>query len=444
MNKKWLEKCFYVAETLYCVYPYEILEELYSRGEDDALDKEEVIAFAEAKPFIEMDYVDDTYPAFEALGYHEPGFFRPTLVDDDKEYRIFKENADKGNAYALAHISELEVESLLKDQGDTTFYIPSKDEIDRISNTGINENKYYGKLKKMMRLGIDADGFTKRIWQDFSASVDFSTELSRIVSILDIGTTTVGNNNALNISLEELNKIAALVVECYNHTNLRERRGWEPQKLMMASGEGKTIPSTIVPMSEMAAKQTEEAESYLNSMGVNVDYDAGFGSYNMMVDGKLKRVKVGRNDPCPCGSGKKYKKCHGRGETIAVQKDTEKSMEGQTVDPWNTIVIFAKEAEEVAEGVRNDFYFYATKEPTLYLLDAKQNRFQGGEFKPTEKVKGFVQMNEDEPDVVTILNDKLFHMLGSGAFDMEEVQGALAIPGYEEDGILMVKLRKAK
>ena len=22
-------------------------------------------------------------------------------------------------------------------------------------------------------------------------------------------------------------------------------------------------------------------------------------------------VKVGRNDPCPCGSGKKYKKCHG-------------------------------------------------------------------------------------------------------------------------------------
>ena len=24
-------------------------------------------------------------------------------------------------------------------------------------------------------------------------------------------------------------------------------------------------------------------------------------------------VKIGRNDPCPCGSGKKYKKCHGRG-----------------------------------------------------------------------------------------------------------------------------------
>jgi len=24
------------------------------------------------------------------------------------------------------------------------------------------------------------------------------------------------------------------------------------------------------------------------------------------------RPKVGRNDPCPCGSGKKYKQCCGR------------------------------------------------------------------------------------------------------------------------------------
>jgi hypothetical protein len=30
--------------------------------------------------------------------------------------------------------------------------------------------------------------------------------------------------------------------------------------------------------------------------------------------GTLKRElpKVGRNEPCPCGSGKKYKRCHGR------------------------------------------------------------------------------------------------------------------------------------
>lgn len=24
----------------------------------------------------------------------------------------------------------------------------------------------------------------------------------------------------------------------------------------------------------------------------------------------VRRVKIGRNAPCPCGSGKKFKKCH--------------------------------------------------------------------------------------------------------------------------------------
>ena len=32
-----------------------------------------------------------------------------------------------------------------------------------------------------------------------------------------------------------------------------------------------------------------------------------------------RAVKVGRNDPCPCGSGQKFKKCHaGREEELAL------------------------------------------------------------------------------------------------------------------------------
>jgi preprotein translocase subunit SecA len=35
-------------------------------------------------------------------------------------------------------------------------------------------------------------------------------------------------------------------------------------------------------------------------------------------DGSVKKQprkvqKIGRNDPCPCGSGLKYKNCHGKG-----------------------------------------------------------------------------------------------------------------------------------
>ena len=30
------------------------------------------------------------------------------------------------------------------------------------------------------------------------------------------------------------------------------------------------------------------------------------------LDTPFGEGKVGRNDPCPCGSGKKFKRCHGR------------------------------------------------------------------------------------------------------------------------------------
>ncbi len=32
----------------------------------------------------------------------------------------------------------------------------------------------------------------------------------------------------------------------------------------------------------------------------------------------IRREKIGRNDPCPCGSGKKYKKCHGAAVPVAT------------------------------------------------------------------------------------------------------------------------------
>ena len=65
-------------------------------------------------------------------------------------------------------------------------------------------------------------------------------------------------------------------------------------------------------------KYNKECESYNNGDG---DYDDDFDDYDGYADyvpPKTDKVlpifnpsKVGRNDPCPCGSGKKYKKCCG-------------------------------------------------------------------------------------------------------------------------------------
>jgi len=41
---------------------------------------------------------------------------------------------------------------------------------------------------------------------------------------------------------------------------------------------------------------------------------ASHGEEERKAPVKKTDKKVGPNDPCPCGSGKKYKKCCGRGE----------------------------------------------------------------------------------------------------------------------------------
>ncbi len=61
---------------------------------------------------------------------------------------------------------------------------------------------------------------------------------------------------------------------------------------------------------QMLARMTE---SHQDATGMGLS--GGPAPQNAPVAGKKKPVvveqKVGRNDPCPCGSGKKYKKCHG-------------------------------------------------------------------------------------------------------------------------------------
>jgi preprotein translocase subunit SecA len=49
-----------------------------------------------------------------------------------------------------------------------------------------------------------------------------------------------------------------------------------------------------------APTETGEAETTVDDAGGAIDAAAFEG------------VRVGRNDPCPCGSGKKYKQCHGK------------------------------------------------------------------------------------------------------------------------------------
>lgn len=75
----------------------------------------------------------------------------------------------------------------------------------------------------------------------------------------------------------------------------------------------------------------EDTSKFILKSVIQVDEDierektTDFGAtqhVSLFEDGKekakkqpiVKGDKVGRNDPCPCGSGKKYKNCHGKEE----------------------------------------------------------------------------------------------------------------------------------
>jgi preprotein translocase subunit SecA len=61
----------------------------------------------------------------------------------------------------------------------------------------------------------------------------------------------------------------------------------------------------------MIGSLTKAAAPKLQAQGDQMATNAG-GEKKKMEPIRNRGQKVGRNDPCPCGSNKKYKNCHGR------------------------------------------------------------------------------------------------------------------------------------
>ena len=68
----------------------------------------------------------------------------------------------------------------------------------------------------------------------------------------------------------------------------------------------------------MTAEEREREEEKRRAEQSSIFASASRSAAGETSRGGVKTVvrrdaKVGRNEPCPCGSGKKYKKCHGSG-----------------------------------------------------------------------------------------------------------------------------------
>lgn len=113
-------------------------------------------------------------------------------------------------------------------------------------------------------------------------------------------------------SLEQINEFFQYYFDVCNNTRLDANRGFTPNEMQEKMGGG--MPGSIE-FGPNISRVLQTGEMDIGELRQGI-LDAGIPTpwkASMLKD--LKRVeqkKPGRNDPCPCGSGKKYKRCCGR------------------------------------------------------------------------------------------------------------------------------------
>ncbi len=89
------------------------------------------------------------------------------------------------------------------------------------------------------------------------------------------------------------------------------REGYDMFMAMIQRFREKTI-SLLLRVRPIRENDAEELEARRRKRQKNINYSHGEGDDGRPKTVRRKGKKIGRNDPCPCGSGKKYKKCCGR------------------------------------------------------------------------------------------------------------------------------------
>jgi preprotein translocase subunit SecA len=99
--------------------------------------------------------------------------------------------------------------------------------------------------------------------------------------------------------------------QIYHVTLTTPTQRTEPPKNVQESGPSEAATADTGPTPAATARKTGQKVA---AAGTATAETATAAPGN----GATLSGKVGRNDPCPCGSGKKYKKCHGAGGVASI------------------------------------------------------------------------------------------------------------------------------
>ena len=148
----------------------------------------------------------------------------------------------------------------------------------------------------------EADDEAAEIWEKIQYGIDFHDIVQYIIDVYE--------DLLDDLKIE---KMVQLLQELNNNTRMQIHRGHTPNEMMKKATEQSYFSrrQTVVPGSTEAAQLLKSASKELKEMGISVDLN---GNASMIPDNSFKKIYP--NDTCPCGSGKKFKKCCGKHDKI--------------------------------------------------------------------------------------------------------------------------------
>ncbi|HCX64941.1 MAG TPA: nucleic acid-binding protein [Eubacteriaceae bacterium] len=152
-------------------------------------------------------------------------------------------------------------------KGSKPYYVPKKEELFNYVDDGYYEvTKEYDALQNYIKKHLIKDeDEAQELVEEIHGLCQFGADMKSIMNSF----------NDFNVNfkdMDQVNEVMQLVMGMANNIRIWENNGFTPNEIFEKFEKPNLRPLPDKPF-------------------------------------EVKKEKIGRNDPCPCGSGKKYKKC---------------------------------------------------------------------------------------------------------------------------------------
>ncbi len=297
-TSRLLRKYFNAMANLYGIMPLRKAYEIISAQCRRPVSKEEFLAFSEIARHECGEYylleADELYPGRKQADALDREIIDITLVDGDL------------SAY----------HEMRQRQGGKPYYIPDRADLLAFDNPFYCEpTPAADALSQFME---------RQLLLNHNHAAEILDELVYAVRCLDAGISEVlARLKSLGVQFRHqrnVDRFCALYQEFHDHTRMQCNRGYTPAELFSIQPPEARVPKSLSlgpniqkALVDGAMDAASLEKGLLDSPFHNERLRQSLLREIAVSDGKtVHSVKVGRNNLCPCGSGKKYKKCCGR------------------------------------------------------------------------------------------------------------------------------------